>query len=288
VGFKPSPDLYPFESRWLDTPAGRLHYVDEGSGRPLLMVHGNPTWSFLYRNPIRALRERFRCIAVDHLGFGLSERPSGFAERPSGFAYTPAEHARVLRDLVRALDLDDLIVMAHDWGGPIALSAATAEADRVTGLVLGNTWFWPPERHVRMAGRIASSRPLQWASRERNVAVEWLIPAGTARRLTDAEMEHYRAVQPTPAARAGVAAFPRQLVTARPWFEELERSVEHALADKRVLITWPMRDPVFPAKLLPRFTRTFRDARVVELPEAKHFFVEDAPDEVVGAVVERF
>jgi haloalkane dehalogenase len=98
VDFTPSPALYPFDSRWLESFAGRVHYVDEGRGQPILMCHGNPTWSFLYRNAIRALRERFRCIAVDYLGFGLSERPPAYG-------YTPAEHAAVLRELVRELDL---------------------------------------------------------------------------------------------------------------------------------------------------------------------------------------
>ncbi len=80
--FKPSAELYPFASRWFETSYGRLHYVDEGSGQPILLLHGNPTWSFLYRNVIARLRDRFRCVAVDYLGFGLSERPSGFAYTP--------------------------------------------------------------------------------------------------------------------------------------------------------------------------------------------------------------
>src|SRR3954453_18113646 len=102
VDFRPSPELYPFKSRWLESAAGRVHYVDEGYGEPILMCHGNPTWSFLYREVIRLLRDRFRCIAVDYLGFGLSDRPPGFG-------YAPGEHARVLGELVGALDLSDLV-----------------------------------------------------------------------------------------------------------------------------------------------------------------------------------
>src|SRR5215210_7811331 len=121
--FSPAPDLYPFQSRFFDSSTGRLHYIDEGSGQPILMCHGNPTWSFLYRNIIRSLRDRFRCVAVDYLGFGLSERPQRFG-------YTPAEHARVLGELVQALDLSNLIVMGHDWGGPIGTAVARSEPDR--------------------------------------------------------------------------------------------------------------------------------------------------------------
>ena len=135
--FTPSPRLYPFRSRWAETSAGRVHYVDEGRGRPLLFLHGNPTWSFLYRNLIQELRGDFRCVAVDYPGFGLSDRPAGYG-------YTPAEHAAVVGEVVDQLGLHGLIMMGHDWGGPIGLSMAAARAERIAGLILGNTWFGPP------------------------------------------------------------------------------------------------------------------------------------------------
>src|SRR5919198_4515276 len=100
VHFIPSPELFPYGSRWFDHREIRMHYVDEGSGTPILMCHGNPTWSFLYRGVITRLRERFRCIAVDYPGFGLSDRPDGYG-------YTPAEHAAVVGELVRELDLSE-------------------------------------------------------------------------------------------------------------------------------------------------------------------------------------
>lgn len=281
-GFRPSPELFPFESRWLESSAGRVHYVDEGSGRPILMLHGNPTWSFLYRRPIAQLRDSFRCVAVDYPGFGLSERPPGYG-------YTPAEHAGVVGDLVRQLDLRDLIVMGHDWGGPIGLSVAAADSGRVTGLVLGNTWFWPPDRSYRAFGRVMSSPPMRWAIVRRNFFVERVIPGATARKLSEAEMEHYRAVQPTPRDRVGVAEFPRQILAAGEWLGEVERAVARELSGKRVLITWPMRDVAFTAsKALPRVRAAFTDAEVVELPRAKHYFLEDAPDDVIAAIRRRF
>ena len=184
--FTPSRELFPFQSRWLQTATARLHYVDEGAGQPILMLHGNPTWSFLYRHVILGLGSRFRCIAVDYPGFGLSERPSGYG-------YTPAEHAAVVGELVHELDLRDLIVMGHDWGGPIGLSLATADPERISGLVLGNTWFWPSDRRARVFGRVMSSRPMQRAILNRNLFVERLLPAGINRDLSVAEMEHYRA-----------------------------------------------------------------------------------------------
>src|SRR5436190_3611699 len=165
IDFTPSAELYPFESRWLDSSVGRVHYVDEGQGKAILMCHGNPTWSFLYRHVIRSLRDRFRCVAVDYPGFGLSDRPADYR-------YTPQEHAAVVRELVERLDLSDLIVMGHDWGGPIGTSVAAADPDRVSGLVLGNTWFWPPDRRARMFSRVMSTGPLQRAIVKRNLFVE--------------------------------------------------------------------------------------------------------------------
>ena len=191
--------------------AGRVHYVDEGQGRPLVLLHGNPTWSFLYRDLIQALRGDFRCVALDYPGFGLSDRPVIYG-------YTPAEHAAVVGEVVEQLDLHGMIVMGHDWGGPIGLSVAAARAERVSGLVLGNTWFWPSELRARMFSAVMSSRPMQRAMVERNFFVDRLIPSGVVRTLSDDEMEHYRGVQARPEDRRGVAELPRQIVTPlRGW-----------------------------------------------------------------------
>jgi haloalkane dehalogenase len=156
-------------------------------------------------------------------------------------------------------------------------------------VVLGNTWFWAPERPFRMFSAVMSSRPLQWAILKRNLFVERIIPSGVVRDLSELEMEHYRAVQPTPEARVRVAEFPRQIVAATPWLEELSREVPAKLGSKRTLITWPMRDVAFSAKrVLPRVRSEFTDVHVVELPEAKHYFQEDAHGTVAAAIRDRF
>ena len=136
IDFIPDPALYPFTSRWFDSSRGRVHYVDEGSGPVIMFFHGNPTWSFLYRYIISGLRDQFRCIAADYVGFGLSERPSGFS-------YRIEEHAQVMGELVDHLDLDGYLTMGQDWGGPISMAVDVARAGRVRGVVLGNSWFWP-------------------------------------------------------------------------------------------------------------------------------------------------
>jgi len=154
IDFSPDPALYPFVSRWFDSSRGRIHYVDEGDGPPLLLCHGNPTWSFLYRDIIVALRDRFRCIAPDYLGFGLSERPAGFG-------YTIDEHARVVGEFVDHLGIDGYLTMGQDWGGPISMSVAVERAERVRGIVLGNTWFWPTDvLSTKIFSRVMSSPPI--------------------------------------------------------------------------------------------------------------------------------
>jgi haloalkane dehalogenase len=283
VEFRPDPTLYPFESRWFDSSAGRMHYLDEGEGTPILFCHGNPTWSFLYRQIVTRLREQFRCLAVDYLGFGLSERPQAYG-------YTIEEHARTVGELVDHLQLDGFLTMGQDWGGPISMAVDTVRAERVRGVVLGNTWFWPADTlSMKLFSRIMSSRRMQRAILEKNFFVERIVPRGTARTLTAAELDHYRKVQPTPEARRGVAEMPKQILAARPVLERLAREVPAKLGSKPALLVWGMKDFAFkPKRMLPRMRATFPDHVLVELPNAKHYIQEDAPGEIADAITRRF
>ena len=133
-----SDDLFPFESRFLDLPPDhRMHYIDEGEGEPIVFVHGNPAWSFEFRHPVRELRSEFRCVALDHIGFGLSSRS---ARRED---HRPQSHAQRLAALLDHLDLRDITLFMNDWGGPIGLDFARRHPERVKRLVIANTWCWP-------------------------------------------------------------------------------------------------------------------------------------------------
>jgi haloalkane dehalogenase len=260
-----------------------MHYLDEGEGTPILFCHGNPTWSFLYRQIVTRLREQFRCLAVDYLGFGLSERPQAYG-------YTIEEHARTVGELVDHLQLDGFLTMGQDWGGPISMAVDTVRAERVRGVVLGNTWFWPADTlSMKLFSRIMSSRRMQRAILEKNFFVERIVPRGTARTLTAAELDHYRKVQPTPEARRGVAEMPKQILAARPVLERLAREVPAKLGSKPALLVWGMKDFAFkPKRMLPRMRATFPDHVLVELPNAKHYIQEDAPGEIADAITRRF
>ena len=281
--FTPDPELYPFTSRWFDSSRGRVHYLDEGTGPVIVFFHGNPTWSFLYRNIIAGLRDRFRCIAPDYLGFGLSERPAGFG-------YRIDEHAAVMGEFVDHLELDAYVSMGQDWGGPISMAVGTDRAERVRGIVLGNTWFWPAaDLPTKMFSAVMGSPPMQWAITQRNFFVDRLIPAGTATRLDDAVMEHYRGAQPTPQDRAGVARMPKEILAARPLLERLAHDVPAKLGSKPALLVWGMKDLAFrPGPNLPRMRSAFRDHVVVELSNAGHFIQEDAPGQITEAIIDRF
>ncbi|MFJ5780027.1 haloalkane dehalogenase [Streptomyces sp. NPDC093094] len=283
IDFVPDPILYPFRSRWFDSSAARLHYVDEGSGPPIVFCHGSPTWSFLYRHLIKGLRDRYRCIAVDYPGFGLSERPSGFG-------YTIAELTTVVGQLIDHLQLDGFVVMGQDWGGPIGLGAATTRANRVRGVVLGNTAFWPVEPLANRAFSVVmSSRPMQRRILEQNLLVERFLLGKAGPALTAAEADHYRLVQPTAEARCGLAVMPGQIRAARPLLEKLADDVPAFLGDKATLAVWGMRDMVFrPKACLPQIRAAFTDLEIVELHEAGHFVQEDAAEQITAAIIERF
>jgi haloalkane dehalogenase len=248
-----------------------------------MFFHGNPTWSFLYRAIITGLRDQFRCIAADYLVFGLSERPQGFS-------YRIEEHARVMGELVDHLGLDGYLAMGQDRGGPIGMAVAVDRADRVRGVVLGNTWFWPAaDLPTKMFSTVMGSPPMQWAILRRNFFVEKMIPAGTATSLSDAVMEHYRRVQPTPEARAGIARMPKEILAARPLLEKLSREVPDKLGAKPAQLVWGMKDVAFrPGPTLPRMRAAFSDHVLVELPDAKHFIQEDAPEKITDAIRSRF
>ena len=278
IDYAPDSTLYPYQSRWFDGAGPRIHYIDEGKGRAVVMFHGNPTWSFLYRKVINQLAGEFRCVAMDYPGFGLSERPSGYG-------YTSDEHARVIGKLVDHLQLDDFIVVGQDWGGPIGMTVALERAERVAGMVFANTWYWPAQGSLTIFSLVMSSPPLQWLILNRNAFVNFIMPRSVASPLPLEVFKTYQDVQPNPSARRGVAEFPRQIRRARPMLERLAAEAPKALADKPIELVWAMKDPAFGnAAVLARWKHDFPTANVTQLANANHYIQEDAPDAVAGAV----
>jgi len=281
VDFEPSAEFFPFESKWFASSVGPIHYIDEGSGKPVLLLHGNPDWSFLYRKIVVGLRNRFRCVAVDYPGFGLSVQPD------DSYGFTSAEHAVVVRELVEHLDLQDMVVMGQDWGGPIGMDVASRMPERVGGLVMGNTWFWPTDgRMLNSFSWVMGSPPLQALITKRNLFVSPLMKRSLKVKLTDVEFDHYVAVVPTPRSRRGIAEFPKQIRAASPWLAELEQRVASTLGDKPIVLVWGMKDPAFGrGGILERWEAAFPQATVIRLEGAGHYIQEDAPEQIVDAIV---
>jgi haloalkane dehalogenase len=265
-------ELYPFADRWLDG----IHYVDEGSGPPLLMLHGNPTWSFTWRGVIQGLRDRYRCIAPDLPGFGLSTAPAGYG-------FTAAEHADAIGRLVQELDLRGTTLMVQDWGGPIGFAVAGSQPDRFSAYVIGNTWAWSMKdnRAARAFSAFLGGPIGRHLIVRRNFFVEKIIPRATRTKLPERVMDMYRGPFPTPESRAGVAVFPKQILAATPWLEQVERKIPQRPA----LIVWPTDDQAFRSAEREHWEALLPDHRTVLLEGAQHYIGEDAAQEIVDAVL---
>jgi haloalkane dehalogenase len=273
---------YPFESRWLDVDGARMHYVDEGAGDAVLMVHGTPTWSFLYRHLVKGLADRWRCVVPDHLGFGLSDKPVGVS-------YRLPEQARRLRALIDALGLKDLTLVVHDFGGPIGLAHAIERPESVCRLVLFNTWMWSlaGDRRLRWTSRLLGS-PLGRALYERlglSTRVLWRSAVRDRSRYTPAVHRHYTAPLDAPRDRHATWVYARELLGAGAWCDDLWRRRDR-LAPMPALLVWGMRDPAFGA-CLPRWRAALPHAEVVAMAEVGHAPPEERGPEV-ASIVARF
>lgn len=271
--------LFPVDSHWIDIDGCSMHYVDEGEGPILLMVHGNPTWSFLYRRLIAGLSDRFRCIAVDYPGFGLS------TARP-GYGFTASEHSLVLRQFVEALDLRDVTPIVQDWGGPIAIGAATHDPDRYSSIIIGNTWAWP--MHSKTAARFSNlmggSRTGALMSKKLNLFVGQIIPRSMRRRkLSDAEEAMYKGPFPTEESREPVQVFPREILTAEPFLAEVESRLD-AIVHKPALLLWANKDMAFGKEELTRWKSLLSNHHHHMLQGAGHYWQDDAGEEAVLAI----
>lgn len=257
-----------------------MSYVDEGTGDPLLLVHGTPSWSFEWRHAVRTLASRRRCVAPDHLGFGLSDKPE-HAD------YRPADHAARLAGLVRQLDLRRITLVVHDFGGPIGLDLLRTEPERVARVVVVNTWAWPhgDNPKIRRLSNLVRSWVGRFLYRRLNASPRWLVPASFAdrRRLTPAIHRHYLAPFPNAASRTAPWVLGGELAGSDPWYGQLWQA-RAALADRPLDILWGMSDPAFDTAYLGRWTETFAHARLTTFAGVGHFPQEEAPEAVAAAI----
>lgn len=273
-------DLYPFASHYLPIGSHRLHYVEEGIGEPLLFVHGNPTWSFYWRNLILGLKDRYRCVAVDHVGCGLSDKPQEYD-------YTLQRRIDDLVTLIEALDLTHATLVAHDWGGAIGLGAVQRVPERFGRIVLFNTAAFPPPFvplriaacRLPVVGTLAVRGLNAFARGALTMAVE------KPERMTADVRAGLIAPYDSWANRVAIDRFVRDIPRSprdATWgkLQEIETRLP-GLAHLPIQLIWGMRDWCFRPSCLERFREHWPQAEIEKLEGCGHYVVEDAHERIV-------
>jgi haloalkane dehalogenase len=274
---------YPFEPHYAEIDGMRMHYLDEGHGDPILLLHGEPDWSYLYRKMIPTLATAFRVVAPDYLGFGRSDKPTEIGW------YTYDRHVASIEALIEHLDLTGITVVVQDWGGPIGLRVATEMPERFARLVVLNTGLmspgegWPTEGFMNwrnFAERVGLDLP-----------VGKVMQSSSATELDAATLAAYEAPWPTRESKAGVAAFPLlvPIKAGDPGADEMRRVREH-------LKTWPIPalvmfsdgDPVFRPEVGQQFARLLPGAHGVmdTITGASHMLQEDKGEEIADRILD--
>lgn len=286
--FTPDPALYPFAGRSFDRPGGRLHYLDEGTGDPVVMVHGNPTWSFYFRSLVLALRGDHRCVVPDHLGCGLSDKPT--ADRYDFSLKSRIDDLDALLDHAGVGDRVTLVV--HDWGGMIGMGWAARHPGRVRRVVAINTAAFPLPAAKRLPASLWLGRntPVgEWLILKANAfcraAARWCV---TRRRLPPAVRAMYLAPYDTPAHRLAVLRFV-QTIPLRDTDPGMDIVTATAAAldrfrDTPTLLLWGLRDFVFDRHFLAEWQRRLPHAEAHTWADCGHYLLEDAPDEAAAKV----
>lgn len=278
VCFAGLPD-FPFAPHYVDQEGLRLHYVDEGAGDPVLLLHGEPTWSFLYRKMIPILAAHFRVIAPDYFGFGRSDKPV----EPDFYTYD--RHVASIRRLVEALDLSNLCLVMQDWGGPIGMRLAVEHPERVTRLVIMNTGVEP--------GRPPSDAWLVFRDFMRRagarVSAGRMIRNGCVTPLSDQVVAGYDAPFPVAESKTGMLRFPEVVPVSpdHPSTAAMQR-VHDAMThwQRPTLVLFSDSDPIFPPEAGDRMAKLIPGALPAEtISGAGHFLQEDQGEMIAQRIV---
>ena len=282
--------LYPFAGHFFDCLAGKLHYLDEGAGDPVVMVHGNPTWSFYFRNLVLALRDSYRCVVPDHIGCGLSDKPPATA-----YDYSLKSRVDDLEALLDHLNLrENLTLVVQDWGGMIGMAFAARHPERVKRIVATNTGAFPLPASKKLPRSLWLGRNTRlgaWLILKHNAfcraAAKWCV---TRTRLAPEVREMYLRPYDTPEHRVAVLKFVQTipLKESDPGYDVVrDTSLSLAkFAGVPTLLLWGMKDFVFDRHFLAEWQRHFPHAETHTWPDCGHYLLEDATDEAISRVRE--
>jgi pimeloyl-ACP methyl ester carboxylesterase len=271
---------YPFAFREFDSGEGWMNYIDEGQGRPVVFVHGNMTWSFMFRRMVEALQVTHRCIAIDHLGFGLSDKPVRAD-------YTPEGHAKRFAALMDQLSLKDITLVVHDAGAAIALDWAAENPDLIRDIVIFNSHLWHLDDNqvAQKLAKMILSPANKFYYRYIQSAPGFVLPALFADRYVISRPIERQYLKPFSAfiERAGVYKMVESWQTSGPWFEAVQDKAK-SLANKRTLILWGMKDPMFGPDALAKMVQIFPESQVIEFHESGRFLPEEQSEKVTGEI----
>jgi len=271
---------YPFNDNWLSYRDGYIHYLDEGKGPTVLLLHGNPTWSYIYRNIIKELRGECRLIALDYPGFGMSKAPSRYG-------FTPQEQSEAVIELICHLKLKNLVLVVQDWGGPIGMNYAVQNRSNLRGLVVMNTWAWPASFLQRLFSHVMGGWPTgYWLQTHRNYFAKTMLPDGIfhKEKVTPSLRKAYTDPFPTVDSRKPTYVFPAQIRKAHAWLRKIESQLS-ILGDLPAQILWgDKNDPGFGHKELKKWQGFLKMHETEVLDDASHSVQEDRPDRVVAAI----
>lgn len=273
---------YPFTSRFFKVNGQNLHYIDEGRGEVLLFVHGTPSWSFDFRNVVKALSANYRCIAIDHIGFGLSDKPEDYD-------YSTLNHSQTLEKFILAMDLHDLTLVVHDFGGPIGLNFAIRHPERIKNLVILNSWLWSSSSDPDFIkfSKVLRSPLLPFLYRYLNFSPRFILPMSFGdKKLSRKLLKNFTRPFANKSQRNGALAFAKSLLNDQDWFEELWQK-RASVSSKPTLFIWGMKDKVIKPRYLDKFLSGFPNARAIKLTGCGHFPQEEEAD-LVSREIEDF